>query len=278
MLSNPSSRRLSVKIKQHVFKGDTPAGCFVNSGDGYMVSTPEFCFLQLANQLPLARLIQLGYELCGTYSIPVTWDSNMLRNGFYKRKPLTSVRALQAFTERMSGVSGYQKAVRALRYILDGSASPMETKLAMLLTLPYNLGGYGFIFPELNYRITPSKTAKKSASKDYYECDLFWPDYDLAVEYDSDAHHTGAKNIAADSKKRNALALIGIAVITVTKEQIYSRTELEKVARILAKRLDKRLFHRRNPGFATAHFDLRNLLLFNSKRENNELSREHWEV
>ncbi|MCL2529664.1 MAG: endonuclease domain-containing protein [Coriobacteriia bacterium] len=261
MLSKPSTRKLPKEIMQHVFKGETPAGSFVKAKEGHMVSTPEFCFLQLANQLPLPRLIQLGYELCGVYSIPLAGDTKVPKCGFYKRKPLTNVRALLTFVERIPGVNGHKNALLALRYILDGSASPMETKLAMLLTLPYNKGGYGFFFPKLNYRITPSKAVKKSASKDYYECDLFWPDYDLAVEYDSDAHHTGKKNIAADSKKRNALALMGITVITVTKEQIYSRTELEKVARILANHLDKRLYHSRNSGFAAAHFDLHSLLL-----------------
>ena len=261
MLSKPSARKTPLEINQHVFKGVTPAGCFVGSGEGYMVSTPEFCFLQLANQLPLPRLIQLGYELCGGYSIPLVGDLEVPKRGYYEREPFTETKALQAFIERMSGVKGHQKAMRALRYILDGSASPMETKLSMLLTLPYNLGGYGFFFPELNYRITPSKTALRSASKSYYVCDLFWPDYDLAVEYDSDYCHTGTKNIAADSKKRNALALMGITVITVTKNQLYSRIELEKVARILANHLDKRLLHSRNPGFATVHRDLHDLLL-----------------
>jgi len=227
-----------------------------------MVSSPEFCFLQLANQLPLPRLIQLGYELCGKYSIPVRGDLNAPEKGFYKRDSLTSVNALQAFIDRMPGINGHRMATHALRYILDGSASPMEAKLAILLTLPYKLGGFNLYLPELNYRIVPSKTVKQSASKSFYSCDLYWPDYDLAVEYDSDLCHTGSKRIASDSKKRNTLALMGISVITVTKEQIYSKTELEKVARILANHLDKRLFHLRNPGFAVAHRDLHKLLLF----------------
>jgi len=36
---------------------------------------------------------------------------------------------------------------------------------------------------------------------------------------------------------------------------------LEKVARILANHLDKRLLHNKSPGFAAAHSDLHNLLI-----------------
>ena len=261
MLSRSKTGRLPLETKQHVFKGETPTGCFVDTKDGYAVSSPEFCFLQLASQLPLPRIIQLGYELCGKYSIPTNKDSNVLKKGYYDREPLTSVKELQSFLERMSGVKGHQMAMRALRYLHDGSASPMETKLAMLLTLPYKMGGYSLCSPELNYRIVPTKAAIQSGSKSFYSCDLFWPDYNLAAEYDSDLYHDNSKSITKDAKKRNVLSVMRVTVITVTREQVYDREELENVARTLASHLDKRLLHSRNPGFAAAHRDLHKLLL-----------------
>jgi len=136
----------------------------------------------------------------------------------------------------------------------------METKLSMLLTLPYKLGGYGLPRPELNSRIIPLQSARKSSSKKYYSCDLYWPEYELAVEYDSTLFHTGSERIADDSKKRNALALMGVTVITVTKQQLYSSVEFEKVAKVLANCLDKRLAYK-NPGFAAVHRGLREQLL-----------------
>ena len=224
-----------------------------------MVSSPEFSFLQMADRLPLVKLIELGYELCGTYSLPTEADPEPPERGFYYRKPLSSTGKLNAFVARMPGARGRKKAIRALRYLIDGSASPMETKLSILLTLPYLLGGFGLFMPELNSRIIPAKTAKRASSKAHYVCDLFWPDYNLAVEYDSDQHHTGSAQIAEDSKKRNALNVMGITVITVTKQQLYRSAELEKVARVLANCMDKRLKYR-NPGFATAHRELRSQL------------------
>lgn len=159
----------------------------------------------------------------------------------------------------MPAVRGSKKAKRAIRYLLDNSASPMETKLAILLTLPYLLGGYGFIAPELNSRIIPSKTVKRSVSKTFYSCDLYWPDYYLAVEYDSAQHHSGSEQINSDAKKKNALTLMGITVITVTKQQLYNGTEFEKVARVIANCLGKRLKFNKG-SFALIHAELRRQL------------------
>jgi very-short-patch-repair endonuclease len=135
----------------------------------------------------------------------------------------------------------------------------METALSMMLTLPHMLGGYGIPAPKLNARILLAKTAKRNASRSYYVCDLFWPDYNLAVEYDSDEFHTGAERIANDSKRRNSLASVGITVITVTKRQIYSTTELAKTARLICGNLEKRL-QLPIPGFNAKHRELRGQL------------------
>jgi len=259
MIRNPGSRWSSHTMVQHVFTSKTPAGCFVKVSDKLFVSSPEFCFLQLADHLPLIKLIELGYELCGMYSQPATNDPSPSERGFYNRQPLINAEKLEAFIASMPGVKGHKKALRALRYILNDAASPMETKLSILLTLPYQLGGFGLIMPELNSRIIPSKTIRKSTSKAFYACDLYWPDYALAVEYDSDQYHTGSERIADDAKRKNALASLGVMVITITKQQIYSPLELEKTAKLLARNMEKRLLYNKQ-SFALAHHELRKQL------------------
>jgi len=249
-----------IEIKQHLYSCGTPIGCFVNVGEGLMISTPEFCFLQMANQLSLPSLMELGYEFCGVYSLPNAGELNMPERGFFNRMPVTNVKKLSAFLDNMSGFAGHKKAVRALRYVRDKSASPMETKLAMILTLPYMLGGYGFNMFELNKRIVLSKIARKHFNKEYYVCDMFWPEKKIAVEYDSDQQHTGSDRIASDSIRRNALESLGIKVVIVTKQQLYSSVEMEIVARVIAKRANKRLFHTKN-NFADERNELRKQLL-----------------
>jgi len=260
MLQAQADRRASESVCKHVFSGQTPVGCFVRADDGLMVSTPEFCFLQLAGKLSLIDLIEVGYELCGAYSLPPFDDDSIPERGFYQRLQLTSTKKLAQFLKDMPNVKGCKKAWRALRYLCDQSASPMETKLAMLLTLPYKLGGYGFAKPELNHRIVLAKSSKRYFRKSYYVCDLFWGEEKVAAEYDSDQHHTGSERIANDSEKRNALASHGIRVVTITRRQLFNSTELEGSARTLAGYLGKRLFSKKS-NFAAAHRELRKLLL-----------------
>ncbi|MCL2826363.1 MAG: hypothetical protein FWD72_03050, partial [Eggerthellaceae bacterium] len=134
------------------------------------------------------------------------------------------------------------------------------TKLAMFLTLPFKLGGYGFSMPKLNHRITLPKSARGYFSKKYYVCDLFWPDGKVAVEYDSDQNHTGSERIANDSNKRNALAMAGVRVVSITRLQLFSSSEFESSARTIALHLGRRLFSKKS-GFPAAHRELRKLLL-----------------
>jgi len=232
----------------------------MNIGERLMVCTPEFCFLQMAESFTLIKLIELGYELSGGYSIPLANEQVVPERGFYNRAPLTSAKKLRVFLNGMTGVKGHQKAMQALRYTLDGSASPMETKLAMFLTLPYKLGGFGFSLPDMNKRIPLIKNTKKYSGKAYYICDLFWSDEKVAVEYDSDQQHTGSDRIAYDSKRRNALNSLGIRIVSITKQQLYDSVELESAARTIAGYMNKRLFSKES-NFAAAHRKLRKQLL-----------------
>jgi len=262
MLRSQNAKRKSKVFRPHVHTGPVPDGCFVSVVDGVAVSAPELCFFQMAGELPLIRLIEYGLELCGSYSLPA--GAAPSDKTLYGKVPLTNVRELKAFADRMKGVNGRKQAVRALRYIADGSASPRETILFMLLTLPYSLGGYGLPAPELNRRVDYRKNAESFASfafdKEYYVCDLFWPEANLALEYDSSAYHVGAEHIAADSTKRSDLEVIGIKAVTVTNSQIQNAEKFETVAKVVAKKVQKQL-RCKNPQFIRTRDELRDMLL-----------------
>lgn len=251
LVGRQKARWKSKTVRPRVYSGQTPDWSFVYIGEGLSVSSPPFCFFQMAGELPLIKLIELGLEFCGTYSLPLM---DMYESGIegaeandqttYNHPPLTSTNALKTFVKRMEGVNGQKKALRALRYITDGSGSPMETKLYMLLTLSHKLGGYGLPMPKLNKRIDPGKAARhrlQGKGKPYYKCDLFWPETNLAVEYDSKTYHTNEERIMEDAKRRRELDAIGIGVETVTGSQILSATEFEIVARQIARKLCKQL-------------------------------------
>lgn len=257
LVGNDCTRRLSSNIISHVWSKKLPKGSVLDTGNGFYVCSPELCFVQLACSLSLIQLIELGFELCGTYDV----SSDDIRSC----ASLTSTEKLTSFVSAMESVRGKKKATRALRFVTDNSASPMETSLTMLLCLPYSLGGYGLPLPQLNYRIDTIKRVKASAQASYYVCDLFWQNSNLAAEYDSDDFHTGVSRISQDSIRRDALATMGIFVVTVTRWQINDGGAMNLVAHLIASKVGKRLVYK-DPDFTRKSLDLRRALL--GKRNN----------
>ena len=264
MIGDKCTRRKSLIAQTHLCTGHLPNWSFVRIGKGVSVSAPPLCFFQMADQLPLIKLIELGLEFCGTYSRAINNDNGQkpetADENSYGNSQLVSTNSLKSFTTLMKGTKGQKKAQRALRYITDDSASPMETILFMLLTLPNYLGGYGLPMPALNKRIDLRKDTKQRSDKSYYVCDLFWQEANLAVEYDSTMYHTGAERITGDSKKRLDLAASNITVITVTGAQIYRARDIENLAKLIAKKIGKQLRYTDPTHFQKAHRELRDLL------------------
>ena len=84
----------------------------------------------------------------------------------------------------------------------------------------------------------------------------------MAVEYDSDLHHTGTRNIAHDSKRRGSLGQGGVYVVSLTNGQLKSVRDFDEVALLLAKRMGGRVRVRRDD-FAARRLRLRTALLAN---------------
>lgn len=227
-----------------------PDTSFADAGEGFLVSTPEFCFLQMASRYSLIRLILLGFELCGTYAMHENGSAT------YRDAPLTSVAKLDAFVAKSEGARGSKNAKRALRYVLDGSASPMESLLVMMLFLPYGLGGYGIGRALLNYRVEVPQSMRKLADRGYCVCDMCWPELKLACEYDSSMFHAGHDREESDARRRNTLLSLGYTVVTVTADQVMDSGAFNRLAHQLAKCTGKRLRYR-DPAFTRKHLKLR---------------------
>ena len=257
LVSNKNARRANESIQYHIASRQFPSGSFIQVDSKLAVSSPELCFVQMASELSLVELIELGYEFCGSYRLE---ENNKQGRGFRDELPLTSVVKLDSYLSRVAGLKGSKNARRALRYIADGSASPMESALTMMLTLPYMLGGYGLPMPLLNCPVQVAKDASKITRKAKLYCDLYWPEEQVDVEYDSDAYHANPSRIAKDAIRRNALISAGVTVITLTRMQINNTAELHQVAVDLSKLLGKRLVYKM-PEFTMRHAKLRSHLL-----------------
>jgi len=265
MVGTVNARRSSKAVRSRVYSKPLPYGAFINAGNGLYVSSPEFCFLQMAGDYSLAKLIMLGLELCGSYSLPCKdsagADQNASEQAVFDIKPLTNKKKIEAFAARIGGWTGHSnsQALRALRYIADDSASPMETILVILLTLPYKRGGYGLPTPELNGRIDPKKGAERFIGRGFYRGDLLWRKYGVVAEYNSDAEHASPERIANDAIRRNDLNLCGIHEVTVTKKQLYDAELFDNVARQIAAKIGRELRYKKT-GFPEARKELRSTI------------------
>ena len=259
MVANPLERIYRQAIICHTFTSNIPNDGIVKISDRIAVCTPEFAFVQMAAKLPFAQLVQLGFELCGGYRYSKS------RATFEKRAPITTADKLRKAAQA-TAFPGCDAATRASKYVLDNSASPRETQLAMMLSLPMKYGGYGLEQPVLNYRIALAKRAGIIGKRELF-CDLFWPNAQLAIEYDSDAHHAETLAISRDSQRRVALEVEGITCINVTNARLRNFAAFDEtalgVAKLLGKRIqrNKRDFIKRNRrlresiGISTLEFD-----------------------
>ena len=203
------------------------------------VCAPEFCYLQVCGSIRftvreslaewqyLVILVELGCELCGTYSKAIS------KRGFKDRiTPLCSTRQLLEFLGRMAFEYGASRAFDALRWILDGLRSPMETVLYLMLCMPQHWGGLALPRPYANYGLEVPEHLWDKTSKRTIVPDLFWPEANLAIEYDSDEEHTGRDH--EDQERQELAQDMGLKVITFRNSDMANLTRFNAKARSVA--------------------------------------------
>ena len=228
-------RRAGGGIETSVRKGPFHPRSFMRIEDGLYVSTPEMAFCEMASVLSLKRLIALGFELCGTYRRASTFGLAQ-----YDATPLTSPGALASFIEKSPQFKGVKKARRALPCILAGSASPRESELAMLLCLPYSLGGYGLPHPTMNAEMPLPKNVA-ATGRSSLRCDLYWSAARLDVEYDGAEFHSAERLLANDSMRRIALESMDVTSVNLTAEHLRRASLFDEAAQGIARILGKRV-------------------------------------
>lgn len=226
-------------LKPHTAHVSSPSFFVYPIRKGLSISSPEYLFLQAASYLSFPELVAFGFEICGRYSRGPAFSQKTV----YNRTPLTNVRLIQSFLHLAGSLNFTDPAKTALAYVRNNSRSPMETYIAMRLGLPRMRGGYGLGMPSMNARIDLDDIGKSISGKNHLECDLYYPEARLDIEYDSTAFHgnvSAAKN-RADSARRTALEHMGIKVLTLTDVQALNEQQLFLFATHISKILGKRM-------------------------------------
>ena len=108
----------------------------------------------------------------------------------------------------------------------------METALALMLSLPRNVGGYGLPKPRMNWVIDVEGGR-------FRVVDAYWPDAGVGLEYDSDAHHAEKDKIRADSLRRNEVQAGDVRLFTATALHLSSIEAFDDLAAQLSRALGR---------------------------------------
>ena len=250
-----------IGMRVHREKASIPPGQLLHIGQDVYVCSPELTLLQACAQRGFIDALLLAYEFCGSYALQ--YGENLVR-----RQPLCTVERCERLIQQLRGtrMRGLETFERVLGYTLDGSASPKETQLALLVVLPQARGGYGLPRPELNRSVRLSSAAARILGLGHCTPDLSWPERKLAIEYDSELEHYGQGKLqqhATDSQRAIALRKDGWYVMSITLGQLLDPQRLDacanEIARILEVRKNPR-FTAGSPGFAERQAALREAL------------------
>lgn len=202
----------------HICKLQLPRCAVVRMGADY-VSSPELLFLELANTLDIQRLILLGIQLCS-------------HSPGESKKAITSKRKLSAFLEKTKGFNGHRLAVRALKYVAEGSNSIMESLAFMILTLPNKYGGFGLGGAVFNHEIPRQKGVGQYLDQRQFYMDIFYKGAKLAIEYDSLKHHSTSSEQSEDHLRATALERQGIVIRRFTSGICIMQHHVENLHRM----------------------------------------------
>ncbi len=257
MLPKQRARCSLPSIVYHYCTRRVPKGGFLSLNDHVAVASPAMLFYQLATDLNLPQLIELGYRLCASF---VRVEEDFDQRAFVACDALTSAKEIAILLNRLDGFPNIVKCRKALMHVCDNAASPREVAVAMLLIMPTSQGGFGFTHAELNADISLSQHDRNNLGRHHLCVDMLWRKSKVALEYDSDRWHAGVERLNYDSRRRNQLKALGYEVITVTNDEIKDSAAFQRVAKALAKALGKRL-RIRSASWAQKHQELRQLLL-----------------
>ena len=154
-----------------------------------------------------------------------------------ERKPVLSAQAVHDLADTDPRIDGIGKARNLSRYIVEDSGSPMETAVALLLSLPVRRGGAGLPKPKMNGIVDLPADIRRLAQRSYLKADLRWRAKKVAVEYDSDLVQGNAKALNSDAARRNALCHLGYTVVTLTREQLFDWRRFEEFVAVLSRLL-----------------------------------------
>ena len=217
----------------HVCQTPLPPGSLCRLPSGNLVASPELTFLQMSAGSSFWELVEIGNYLCSTFSI-----SDEGRGYTGRRNQLLSLEQLIRFLDALEPhAKGVRKARRAAGEIVELVASPMESQLAMHYGLSPDQGGRGPLVIAANQTIHIDEHAQRLLSSGYLVGDLFLPEHNADLEFDSEEFHTGKFRLDHTQTRRNVLEAMRVKTISATYGQMDTISNFDDFTWLLEERL-----------------------------------------
>lgn len=256
LFSHESQTHARPDIVRHVLSGTLPKRAFVHATEDVLIASPELMFVQLASLEDFSEvdLVQIGYELCGTYLLDPF--ETIWKEPISDSTPMTSTSKISRMIDGLGARRGVKRARKVLELVNDNSNSPMETVLALLFCLPRRLGGLALEPVIMNKKIT-------TATGDRW-VDFFFPEHNVGLEYKGKDFHSIEK-VGRDDRRQNKLVGSGLNILNVWYEDLVDPHLFEQLVQDVVNAMGIRL-RIRSEGFATNQRLLRMHLLPTVKR------------
>lgn len=191
------------------------------------VASPALEYVIQAKSRSFPSTLLYGMELCGSYLA----DSERTAPCAFGLEPATTrielIRNLKAFEhaydprrEEARKASGLGRCLESIPYLLDDSASPMESIIAILLTLPMARGGWGIKGLSLNPRIALGGDASRIAGQEFFKPDGYVAKALVGYEYDSREFHEGNGKDLHDRARLASAQFGGLRLFPLTWEVV----------------------------------------------------------
>ena len=221
--SNPP--RCPDRFKPHKQRAQLPHHALYPLWNGVFVVSPELCFVQMCNSLSFIETLELGMELCGTYALRPDGLEDLGQRDYALIDTVPFRRSIESW----QGVQGVATARKAARYLVGGSASPMETKLYLLLCLPLQYGGYNLGIPELNPKFDLEPAEIEILRRSSVKPDMLWRKKKLVIEYDGRQHEEEQQS-RYDALRKTILEGRGFTVRQIKRHQLYNPLAFDSFA------------------------------------------------
>ncbi len=220
---------------------------FMHVNNSLSFAGPELLLAQEAARGSLTSTALLAYELCGTYA-----HDPLAKTIRYGLDPVCDRASIRRFIQDTPGkIRGRSKLTQALAYVRENSWSPMESILALVLSLPLSKGGYGVRQLTLNRRAPDGQDCARIP-------DILLGSTKVGINYEGEGHfetvaltdaaiqaaacvsseslaqiemagQSMRASIVRDKRRDRELLLAGYRVVTVTKEDLHNQPTLDEL-------------------------------------------------